>query len=148
MDKEEFLKLYWDTIKQENDIYFFKIDGFDCCIKRCMGHLNWYVWVNEDSPFYGLNYSTYYTPTKEEEYINNIKVHWGLTYAWPLKASAEWYDFSRCLGFDTAHLWDLFINDDWTISSYAVPGSTYKDYNYVRNEVEKLATQLKNFSNL
>lgn len=112
----------------------------DCLIHRNdLGTLCGYVGVTEGHPFFEKDYDNLY---------DDITVHGGLTYSdkcqetgdeaigichVPLPGRAEdvWW-----LGFDCGHAYDL-------TPSWSMPGTTYRDFQYVKTEVESLAAQLK-----
>lgn len=143
---EKFRSLYWDIVKKEKNIYIFKYKWLDCAILRHMWHLNWYVAVPEWHTFRWMSY--FYSSrddkwlSEEAKYINGIKVHWWLTFGGALRLYAEWYNFTYCFGFDTGHARDCF--SDWRYAN-CPDDWEYRDYNYVRSEVESLAEQIYNY---
>jgi len=148
-----------EIMKNEKDLYIWKDWEFICVISRHRWHLNWYVWVNKQHPLYEKNYSFYIYKEdrknyKEDflkivDYIDNIEIHWWLTFSdrADFKTNIEWYNFQEYwfFGFDTAHFLDNYIdelswynsiNEEWI----------YKDYKYVKKEVDSLVKQFKNYS--
>lgn len=121
----EFKKKYRDIIKSESDIYIFKYKWYDCCIYRVMGHLNGYV-----------------APKTKNINKDSLSVHGWITLNWKLSLSVEWYDFSYCLWFDTAHYMDAFY-DEQAWYAFMFGEGTYKDYKYVLAEVKSLVEQIK-----
>ena len=136
-------------MKNEKDLYLFKSHWLDCCIIRHWGHLNGYVAVPKESELYWMGY--HYSDWGEEKLsqiekqINDIRVHGGLTFADKMNSvSSDKHNFDRCFGFDTAHAWDAFIipNLPSHLDLIAFEYGEYRDYNYVKAEVESLAEQL------
>jgi len=146
-EKKRFLDMYWDTIKKEKDLYIFKYMWYNCIIQRFAGHLNWYVAIPCHSNLYNKNYYEFIEENIDEiqKAINNIEVHWWLTFWWEYKSiSIEWYDFSFCFWFDTAHLWDAFYDRmSWRVKMWSFWEEwEYRDYNYVLSEVKRLVEQI------
>jgi hypothetical protein len=123
-------------------------------VRNPYGALCGYVGVANEHPFYGKSYNDL-----------DVEVHGGLTYAdacqvdgpichvpEPGEPDDVWW-----FGFDCAHAYDLVPGlitdptDSLIVSLYtsferlgdlASDRDTYRDINYVRNEVENLANQL------
>jgi len=107
--------------------------GLDCMIIRNvdMGNLCGYVGVPLDSKLSGIDYNDI-----------EINVHGGLTYSERCsgnichEAEIEVFWF----GFDCAHFMDL---SPGLKSKILISKAIYRDFNYVKSEVESLAKQLK-----
>lgn len=114
----------WD---QEDDKYEW-IDektGYYCLIHRNdLGALCGYVGLREDHPCYG----------KEDE-AYQLDAHGGITYANETIVEDKQY---WIIGFDCAHLGDAFPVGRFNINPY----DSYRDYNYVKAEVDSLTIQL------
>jgi hypothetical protein len=114
----------------------------DCLIHRNpLGALCGYVAVPPGHPYYEKDYDDV-----------DVEVHGGLTYADKCREGADpsegichvplpgrpedvWW-----LGFDCAHLWDLTPGmEDLGVT---LPDETYRDFEYVKAEIEQLAKQL------
>lgn len=117
--------------------------GLDCLIVRNdSGALCGYVGVPESHPYFGLseNWST----------IRELKVHGGITFT---SFCSEDKEHGVChvpdsgrpehvwwIGFDTAHAGDLCPGWSWL---RVMPSwNTYKNFDYVKAEVESLSQQL------
>lgn len=140
---------------EEPDRVLYKdtVTGYDCLIRRsAVGFLCGYVGVPRTHPAYGKHY--------DDESLCGVEVHGGLTYSEecdgePLTgichpAGSEENDV-HWFGFDCGHCWDItpfhsgHTNYAELVNHYQsseVPMS-YKDIGYVKNEVIKLAGQLK-----
>lgn len=97
------------------------INGFECEITEVTwsGHLNGYVKIPEDHPFYN------------EDYDNiPVTVHGGLTYADKHDDGSFW------VGFDCAHYGDLLPK------SPIRTGGVFRDKEYVLNELKSLTKQI------
>lgn len=111
--------------------------GYKCFIWRNRsGSLCGYVGVPESHPLHGKGYDSV-------AHHMNIRVHGGLTFAGPLK-DGSWY-----FGFDCAHAGDVMpgtiallksLDSKSTLECF---GDTYKDISFVREEVRRLARQLR-----
>ena len=140
------------------------------CVINQRGVINGYVAVDKHSEYYKLNYNVYSVgfedlhlwldPYKRaaQGKLNNIDVHYGLTYS---REGSKYTNLDGWVfGFDTAHSGDAFnlyeafkhLSEDGDnfeefyernnyMSQY--PGDTYKDLDFVINECEKLAKQLR-----
>ena len=100
------------------------IDGFNACIRRhgCFGHLCGYVEVPD-----GLSVD-----------IDEIDCHWGITF------NDHWSEFPTdgyYIGFDCLHYrdWDPFSARAMLLAS----DHTYKDSEFVLNEIKNIIKQLK-----
>ncbi len=142
-----------EKLLREPGFSLFRHKGLLCCILRhsVLGQLNGYVAIEEAHPCYN----------KDFEGIK-VSVHGGLTYgADSLPIFIEKDVFEKplyWLGFDTAHYRDVFpfelrVKDIRTgehvsalegLSSF--DDSTYKDFEYVKEEVISLADQLSKLS--
>ncbi len=111
--------------------------GLDCLIVRAngLGHLCGYVGLPESHPLFGKDYK-----------VPDASVHGGLTFAdkcheggrichvpEPGRPEHVWW-----FGFDCAHLGD--VSPTYRLHSH----DTYRDFQYVKEECESLARQLKN----
>lgn len=94
------------------------------------GHYCGYIAVPPKHPWYGM-----------DEYDLPVSVHGGITYtthssneedAYPVQLVVDAYWF----GFDCAHYMDISPG-----SGYNPPGATFKNRDYVYNEIESMATQ-------
>ena len=140
-----------DTGKQwDNEPDFVDIEGkaYHLVVNRShMGNLNGYVGVKRQHPWFGLHY--------DDNKLRNIEVHGGLTYSnkaeWEGMKKKYWY-----FGFDTAHAWDIVPQLEEMKKMHGLPDfeelfpsfgsffkSTYKDLNFVSNEVNDLFEQIK-----
>jgi len=135
-----------------------KSTGYDCVILRHpeMGVLNGYVGIPKSHRLYGKS------PTYEDDDpVDHLYVHGGVTYADTIATllhhdmkelgafGEEWY-----FGFDTGHANDIVpmwegtafgdTNHYIAIISHhkGVDTWTYKDFEYVKKQVELLAHQL------
>lgn len=118
-------------------------NNLDCLIVRGpSGALCGYVGVPEGHPLFGLDY--------DSQKLYHIDCHGGLTFADRCQPNTDGDHRGIChaeegaankvvwwLGFDCAHSGDLSPKYDG-ISLY----ETYKNFNYVRREVERLTNQL------
>lgn len=117
----------WHNAPKQADGVF---HGYHCKIimhKRSK-HYCGYVGVTEDHPFYG----------KTDEWngecaVSNLLVHGGVTFTgqgyWDGADKNLWY-----IGFDCAHFWDRTAQHN---------GGIWRDIDYVKNEIENLAKQIK-----
>ena len=126
----------------EPDLEEFEYEGFKCIIERIYmwdkeklvgefgGHLCGYVQMPKDHPLFSV-----------EENSLDLEVHGGITFDKKLENGERW------IGFDCAHLWDTIPSNE--ISKCRLPvmegwqPSTYKNFSYVRSEIEGLVKQLK-----
>jgi hypothetical protein len=110
---------------------------YQCLILRSPwgGTLNGYVRVPRTHPLYLVDG----TPNKA---LWNIDVHGGVTLAGKLLRRTGGLYRGRWIGFDCAHFGDL-IPTLLAITPNLVAGDTYRDIQYVRQQVTSLAEQLK-----
>ena len=87
-------------------------------------NLNGYIYLPPSHPWYKKHYDEI-----------DAEVHGGLTYGELDKETNYW-----CIGFDTNHSGDLFYIN-FLMSSSELFDLTYRDWNYVKNEVKSLAYQ-------
>jgi hypothetical protein len=143
----------WQT---EPDRFEWQHAGYACLLTRsaCLGNLCGYVGIDRSHPDYEVPYGDI-----DEE----IDVHGGLTYAAKCQGdichvpAPGMPDDVWWLGFDCAHAYDLSPgliareremarrNAKLTAMFERVPpgwGETYRDFAYVKAEVESLAEQL------
>lgn len=134
----------------EPDILELDNRGYHMVVLRnpMMGNLNGYVGVNINHPSFGLHY--------DHKKMDHVMVHGGITYAGnggympfaPFKRN-YWY-----FGFDTAHAGDLV--PQLTLINHSIPElgelmerfeslmkPTYRDLNYVSDQVNALTEQLQ-----
>lgn len=88
---------------------------------QAIGHLCGYVVIPEEHPLYRKRYDDI-----------DAEVHGGLTYSGTGLISREEF----CIGFDCAHA------GDW-VPMYGINDETYRDLNYVENEIKNLIDQIK-----
>lgn len=119
----------------------------DCLIVRNhhLGFLCGYVGVNKDHPFFQIPYYNW------SSFIDDV--NGGLTYS-DFCQNTEDESIGIChkpekgrdkniwwFGFDCGHHWD--ISPAYQKSEiFNIYGATYKNFQFVKNEVEKLAAQL------
>lgn len=132
-----------DKIENEPNEYFWIYRGMPCLILRlpAWGTYCGYCGVPSTSPFYGKHYF--------DNIFSNIEVHGDLTYTgFRLQDdfTKEFHlsnteNFENCwfLGFDCAHGYDVCPCSPFTA---IIPDATYKDFEYVKHEVESLCDQL------
>ena len=104
--------------------YWFIHKDFICNAKRVEHYLNWcgYVYIPSVHPcFNGLD-------------DHDINVHGGITYTAPLIFEGEDY---LVVGFDCAHYDDIV-----PVAGFNGHHATYKNYNFVREELMNLADRL------
>jgi|GEM_PF-1290062 len=123
-----------------------------------IGNINGYVAVDENSVYFKLpHYDDSDEISDAQEIINNIKVHGGLTYSGNLTMSDN-NTLKWSFGFDTAHWGDKF-NKEMTIEhlcenqkdidlinehmSISMHDGVFRDLDYIIDQCEKLAEQLK-----
>jgi hypothetical protein len=132
--------------QNEPDREDFRHLGFPCIALR-NHHGAWcgYVGVSAGHPLYGTDYSAV-----------SVDVHGGLTYSAkchpPISHTPDPGDPEDLwwLGFDCGHAWDVSPGMDAILRLYGIrPPSeqfheleTYRDLEYVRGEIRKLAEQL------
>lgn len=128
--------------QEEPDRLEFEYKGFHCLARRAEVSGAWcgYVAVPPGHPWFEKNYD-------EVE----VYVHWGLTYAGhcngpichlpkPGEPDNVWW-----LGFDCAHCDDLMPGMNAQLRRHGGAGfdwGVYRDLDYVRNEIKKLADQI------
>lgn len=132
-----------------------KATGLPCLAVRNRVHWCGYVGVSRSHPCYGLDYDAVY------ERMPDLDVHGGLTFADRCSPGDPETELIIChvpepgqsddvwwLGFDCAHGGDYRPADNEVVArinaQYPSPEGyeTYRDLNYVRVEVAKLAGQL------
>jgi len=117
----------------------FEHAGLKCLILRHheLGQLCGYVGVSKGHPCYGKDYEL--MPYDD---LFPVKVHGGLTFS-RVGDGDTWQKEYWWLGFDCAHAWDLVPYMTSLMSDLrALMSSTYKNFRYVREEIEKLADQV------
>jgi hypothetical protein len=108
------------------------------CLWVKNSHRCGYVEVPKGHPLHGVDVYEEVPALDGETLSDVIRVHGGITYAdgdqkYPIPEGGEWW-----FGFDCNHAWDK--------SAYSVldmPGAVERTEEYVVNECEKLARQLK-----
>lgn len=134
-------KLTWDNgeWKNEEDYYYWtdEATALNCLVARkVLGNLCGYVGLPETNKFYGLNY-------KQIQNKLTYPIHGGLTYSnfdnglilHTKKEDNLWW-----VGFATSAPGDLIPN--YNEFKYNNRIETYKNAEYVKREVEKLALAL------
>jgi len=129
----------------------FTLGDYKALILNIFGHYNGYIGIPKNHPFFGKTYSEYQ--------IYSLDVHGGVTYSESNIADKEIPD-TWWIGFDTAHYgdasnYDLYkelaetpedikkiekikqINDEFQ------KDATFKDLQFVINEIHKLSNQLR-----
>jgi hypothetical protein len=130
--------------------------GFPCLIVRGPhGALCGYVGVRPGHPWHGMNYDSIETADKDEYGFSGPFVHGGLTFSGPCSHGDDpsrgichvpapgdtdnvWW-----LGFDCAHAGDytdMKYDDGWR-ERFPADDDVYRDFAYVRAEIESLARQ-------
>lgn len=135
----------------------FKRNGLDCLISRNPEMFNWcgYVAVPKGHPLFGKDYNEIYDYEKEQGI--DISVHGGLTYSNQCNyvichVTDRPEDEAWWFGFDCAHGYDLIPGmlkfrldhkDNALFANFRLlEKETYKDVDYVVEEVIRLADQL------
>lgn len=145
--EEQFWKNIEGKWNDEPDFLELTEKGFHLVVLRSyMGNLNGYVGVKITSPLFLRGY--------DDKNLYGVHIHGGLTFAGsgiliPYLKNHYWY-----FGFDTTHIYDLvpqLVGLREVIPSlkeleekhgaYRVQ-DTYRDLNYVSNEVNELCTQI------
>jgi hypothetical protein len=139
----------WENEPDKVQYYDSEFD-FTCLIVRNhMGGLCGYVGIPEGHPLYGKDYGSF----------PSIEVHGGITYSdfcqksghichipFPGEPDNVWW-----VGFDCSHAWDLvpqmqmiFKEHGRTFGKFSLLGAenSYKDIDYVKNEIKDLCRQL------
>lgn len=122
-----------EKMKWELDYYEWEYKWYKYIINRWYWHLNWYVLLKPNHKFYWLSYNNLYF----------IDVHWWLTFSKDINnvnnsipKNKYWW-----LWFDTWHTNDAYAyNVNWYNLNMLY--WTYKNYNYVLNEVYQLINQI------
>lgn len=153
---EEFDKI----LLTEADYVEWFIGDLKCVIRRHERnkHLCGYVGVKPKSKLYGHQYYCYTESEKGlseiEKALNAIIVHGGLSFSGNIKGGClhehESYNNDKYwfFGFDCVHAGDISRWEmEWNIKNgfrQREVGEEYRDMEYVTNEVNKLAEQIKN----
>jgi hypothetical protein len=152
VDKSKWARGPWDAEPDKRQ-WKDEATGLPCLIVRNQsgGNLCGYVGVPPGHPWHGKRY---------QDIEDNVKVHGGLTFSDRCAPKAE-ADPSRyvChiaepgdpepwwLGFDCAHAWDQSPGIDALLASrpdghlFRDHDKSYRDFDYVTREVERLAQQ-------
>jgi len=128
--------MYSKEYKQK-DVDKFEIDGYRCIImQQTTGHLCGYVDLPDEHPV--NDFEDY-----EDFWDADIEVHGGITYSEDYLMDSENNKRpGNWIGFDCAHAGDLIpAYDDMP----AGINDTFRDEDYVRNELKNLVEQLKDF---
>lgn len=124
----------WETEPNEKQ-WIAKDTGFRCLIRRHgdFGHLCGYVGIERGHPLFGKSYPDLY------DCGDDISVHGGLTFADFIEnhgGKEIWW-----FGFDCGHSYDYIPHIRLGI---LMSEGTYRNIEYVENEVNNLAEQLSN----
>jgi hypothetical protein len=128
-------------IDKEPEEYVSTYKGFDYMILRipALGILNGYVGLPKGHPDYGKSYDDI-----------EVSVHGGLTYNSYKNPKTKEEDDLWWIGFDTGHYGDLCPGLHKTYMQLGMalgellsnPMEEYRNFEYVKNEVEQLIDQL------
>lgn len=150
-DKVEEMISPWLTEPEREE---FEHCGFKCLILRHehIGHLCGYVGLPESHPWFGVGYNQCFLGCKSEDCTwekhhpspeKMINVHGGLTFS--QMGEGKYPEGYRWFGFDCAHCYDYCPGMDELLtrfgSSYDM-GGVYRDIDYVRNEIKRMAEQM------
>ena len=97
------------------------------CVLNAMGIRCGYVGVDKNHPYFGITY--------DEQGAENIRAHWGLTFAgFPYfdEGNRDWWYF----GFDCGHAWDLNDYD----AAFKAGLISEKQYEFGKKMNEKMTT--------
>lgn len=122
-------KTLYDIMCKEGDRAVRLSHGFICVMLR-----------RQVSNWYGGRWCGYVaTPIQlTSEQIDNLSVHWWITRkSYKKDEQLYWY------WFDCWHAWDLHI---W-LPTFAGLWYVYRDKQYVKDQTDKLAEQIKNLTN-
>lgn len=160
--------------RKEPPFELFRHKGLLCCVRRIthIGCINGYVAVTKEHPFFGKSYSDKIKLEQEPKFNGNyigllcaamgeehkdnlysldlaILVHGGLTYAKESLAGIEKDLFGELwwFGFDTSHAGDLSPYQDEISIRFSNYDDEYRDFEYVKEQTQKLAEQLQLLSN-
>ena len=130
----------WETEPDEAE-WVDTATGYKCRIVRneTTGTLCGYVGIPKEHRLYGLTYKN------AERDNNDFEVHGGLTYSGSIEDADDGYHY---FGFDTAHGGDLSPALVLAMMKWAgdatgfYEGETYRTWDYVKNNVQVLASQL------
>lgn len=119
---------YKKVMEKEGNRKSFKYKGFDALILRVAlgysGHLCGYVQIPKDHKLYAMHYDEI-----EQMHGYNVPAHHGLTFSGKIKGEGDGY----WIGFDCAH-----INDHTPHSDFSIPGTIYRDMDYVENNIKEI----------
>ncbi|KAL9658233.1 hypothetical protein ABK040_012492 [Willaertia magna] len=110
-----------NDLENNPEKYTFHYSGFKCWAKRAV-YFHWcgYIQLPETHPDFGKSYDE----------LGDINVHEELTYS----------DGNGVFGYDCAHYYDIV--PVWTdIYGGAPSGATYKDIEFVKNQLKEMAKQ-------
>ena len=117
----------------------FEHAGLKCLILRHdeLGHLCGYVGVLKGHPCYGKD--SEHMPYDD---LFPVEVHGGLTFSRVGNDGDTWPKGFWWLGFDCAHAWDVVPSIEELLRPARGPREGYKNFQYVKREIESLARQL------
>lgn len=131
---------------EEYDFYFWEEGEYSFTVIRnpAIGTLNGYIGIPESNKYYNDQILC----------SKNLECHGGVTFS----NKKDDLSFEICLGkdkikelsskwwigFDCAHCWDAWPTNEIFSS---LPETTYKDFNYVKKELESLHEQIKENNN-
>lgn len=134
---------FWGNIEHpweaEPRAVFNTVEGYHIVVYRSqLGNLNGYVGVKRDHPLYGL-------PMNNKK-LACLSVHGGVTFAGKIDWDSSFKNKYWYIGFDTAHYMDLVpsmykMNREMGFPPMA--DGVYRDMQYVSNEVNLLASQIR-----
>lgn len=126
---------------RETHFLLWKEKNYLCCVLRSseFGHLCGYVGFGKDHPLFGKGGSPTYKG------VDSLDVHGGITWADKICPCIHPNVFDKdlwWLGFDCAHLGDISPTSP-TQLLFEEPRATYRNFEYVREEVINLVKQLE-----
>jgi len=151
IDKSDWPEGPW---RSEADIYAYFDDetGYPCMVMRHghMGTLNGYVGIPDDHPCFGVDH---------DDMPDSIDVYGGLTFSSLLETPNKLGREVHWFGFDCAHHGDMMPGVEALLNratakdkvmmngcqktAWRGPRAAYRDIDFVKNEVRRLARQLK-----
>jgi len=113
-----------ELVKKEGNNKSFEYKNFECMIRRnsLLEILCGYVKIPTDHPLFGLEWPD----------INTISAYGGITFTGQFDKHNEWW-----IGFDCGH-WE----DAWPGYKTLNPAATYKDMQFVENEIKELVDSI------
>ena len=133
----------WDD--EPDRVRWISPTGRPCLVNRPdgLGSLNGYVAVGRTHPLFEVDYSA--VEGYENAPLADIEVHGGLTYSGVDPDGRGPYEGAWWFGFDCMHYRDLApyrTKPEWRGVLVSPDEEEYRDFAYVRAEVEHLAEQL------